>query len=52
MKSIKKIFKRPCRRCEKSYQPNGKYQKYCEKCQNILRKESEERKRRLRNEKK
>lgn len=32
-KNPSKIFRRPCRRCEKMYQPDGKFQRYCEPCQ-------------------
>jgi hypothetical protein len=27
-----KSFKRPCRRCGKTYQPKGKFQKLCADC--------------------
>jgi len=40
MQSIPKTFKKYCLRCEKSFRPTGKYQKICEKCKIIIRKET------------
>ena len=51
-KNIPRIFKRQCRRCDKMYQPVGKFQDYCEECQKKAREECNERQRRKWNEKK
>ena len=31
-KPFTKIFKRPCRRCDKIYQPTGRFTKFCPDC--------------------
>lgn len=35
MTSPKHTYKRPCHDCDELFQPNGKYQKYCEGCKKV-----------------
>jgi len=37
-----KTFKKPCKKCEKIFQPNGKFQKICENCKKLTPKSTEE----------
>ena len=47
---MKKLFKRPCRRCEEIYQPVGKYQDICPKCNRQARNLLTQKMRKLREE--
>jgi len=38
------VYKRFCLDCDELFQPTGKWQKYCVKCQKLKRKESKNKK--------